>query len=118
MKVVIPIKLNNWNKIINSCRGNKYGANTLKKAEMKAITPYLNKIPKIEKYPVKIVFKWHISSVISDLDNRSCKSILDCLQNIGKLENDNIKCINEIQYIAIKDRKDYVEMEIIYNGSN
>lgn len=116
MKVTIPMKLDNWNDTIGRCRGNKYGANSHKKAEMRAIALYLNKIPKIEKYPVKMTFTWHIKSVVSDLDNKSVKSILDCLQNIGKLENDNIKYINEIRYIAVRDTKDYVEMEIEYNG--
>ena len=116
MKIVIPMKLDNWNDTIKRCRGNKYGANTHKKAEMKAISYYLNRMPKIDKYPVKITFKWHIKSPLSDLDNKSIKAILDCMQNIGKLENDNIKYINEIRYIAIKDTKDYVEMEVEYNG--
>lgn len=84
---------------------------------MNAISYYLYKLPKIDKYPVKMTFKWHIKSVISDLDNKSVKSILDCLQNIGKLENDNIKYINEISHIAVKDNTDYVEMEIEYNGN-
>jgi len=118
VKVIIPMKLDNWNDTIGRCRGNKYAANSHKKAEMRAISYYLNKIPKIDKYPVKMTFTWHIKSVVSDLDNKSVKAILDCLQNIGKLENDNIKYINEITYIAIKDIKDYVEMEIEYNGSS
>lgn len=117
MKAIIPMKLSNWNDIIKQCRGNKYGANSHKKAEMRAISYCLNKIPKIEKYPVRISFRWHIKSVVSDLDNKSVKSILDCMQKMGKLENDNIKYINEINYVAIKDDKDYVEMEIEYNGS-
>ena len=118
MKIIIPMKLDNWNDIIGKCRGNKYGANYHKKAEMRGIALYLNKIPKIEKYPIKLGFEWHIKSAISDLDNKSIKSILDCMQNIGILENDNIKYINEITYKAIKDNSDYVEMEIEYNGHN
>ena len=83
---------------------------------MKALSYYLNKIPKIDKYPIKMTFTWHIKTATSDLDNKSIKSILDCMQRIGKLENDNIKHINEIRYIAVKDDKDYVEMGIEYNG--
>ena len=116
MIVKIPLKLDNWNDIIKQCRGNKYMANSHKKAEMMAISYFINKIPKIDKYPVKMAFKWHIKSAISDLDNKSVKSILDCMQNLGILENDNIKYINKIEYEAIKDDKDYVEMEIEYNG--
>jgi len=117
MKIVIPLKLDNWNDTIARCRGNKYSANNHKKAEMRAISYYLNKMPKIDKYPIKMAFKWHIKSSMSDLDNKSIKSILDCMQNIGILENDNIKHINEITYKAIKDKNEYVEMEIEYNGN-
>ena len=115
MKIVIPMKLSNWNDIINQCRRNKYGANSHKKAEMKAISYYLYKLPRIEKYPVKMSFTWHIRGN-ADLDNCSEKAILDCMQNIGKLENDNVKHINEIQHIGIIDGKEYVEIEIEYNG--
>ena len=107
MIVKIPLKLDNWNDIIKQCRGNKYMANSHKKAEMMAISYFINKIPKIDKYPVKMAFKWHIKSAISDLDNKSVKSILDCMQNLGILENDNIKYINKIEYEAIKDEKAY-----------
>ena len=117
MKVIIPMKLDNWNDTIKRCRANKYGANTHKKAEMRAISYFIGKIPKIDKYPLKLTLNWHIKNVRSDLDNKSIKSILDCMQNIGILENDNIKHINEITYKAIKDDKDYVEMEIEYNGN-
>ena len=112
MKTIIPFKLDSWNDIIRQCRGNKYSAGSHKKKEMKDISMFLSKLPKIEKYPVRIDFKWHISNVLSDLDNRSCKSILDAMQKLGKLENDNIKYISEITYKAVKDDKDYVEMEI------
>ena len=115
MKVIIPIKLDNLNDLIGKCRGNKYGANTHKKAEMRAIALYLNKIPKIEKYPVRMSFTWHLKGN-ADLDNCIEKNILDCLQNIGKLENDNAKHINEINHIAVIDKKEYVEMGIEYNG--
>lgn len=117
MKIVIPMKLLNWNDIINQCRTNKYGANTHKKAEMRDISYFIRQIPKIEKYPIQIVFKWHIKNIRADLDNKSVKSILDCMQNLGILENDNAKHINKITYIAIPDKEDYVEMEIEYNGN-
>lgn len=115
-KITIYLKLDNWNDTIKRCRGNKYSANSHKKAEMKQLSFFLNKISKIDKYPVKMTFKWHIKSSNSDLDNKSIKSILDAMQNIGKLENDNIKHINEIKYIAIPDKREFVEMEIEYNG--
>ena len=113
MKVIIPLKLANWNDIIGQCRTNKYYANTHKKAEMKDISWFVRNIPPITKYPIKMVFTWHIKNSRSDLDNKSVKSILDCMQNLGILENDNIKHISSIVHEAIKDTTEYVEMEII-----
>ena len=115
MKVVIPLRLDNWNDIIRECRANKYSANSHKKAEMRDISWFVRQIPKIDKYPIKMVFKWHIKNVRADLDNKSVKSILDCMQNLGILENDNIGHINKITHIAIKDTTEYVEMEIDNN---
>lgn len=116
MKVIIPLKLDNWNQTIGRSRSNKYYANSHKKAEMNAISLYVNKIPRIEKYPVRMAFTWHIKNVRSDLDNKSVKNILDCMQKLEILENDNIKYINEITHKAIKDKEEYIEMEIEYNG--
>lgn len=116
MKIKIPLKLSSWNDIIGECRSNKYYANTHKKREMADISIFLNKIPKIEKYPVEMVFKWHIKRNC-DLDNKSVKSLMDQMQIQGILENDDIKHINKITYIAIPDKEDYVEVEIL-NGNN
>jgi Holliday junction resolvase RusA-like endonuclease len=115
MKIKIPLELDNWNDIINQCRTNKYRANTYKKQEMKDISWFIRQIPPIKKYPVKMVFTWHIKNSRSDLDNKSTKSILDCMQNLGILENDNICHINQITHIAVKDKTEYVEMEIVDN---
>ena len=112
MKFVIDLKLDNWNKTILRSRSNKFGANTHKKKEMKEISYFLKDVPKIKKYPIEMIFTWHIKSVVSDLDNKSVKSILDEMQEAGIIENDNIKYINKITYIAVKDVKDYVEVEI------
>lgn len=113
MKVVIPLKLLNWNDIIGQCRANKYYANTHKKSEMKDISWFIKGIPPIRNYPIKLIFTWHIKNMRADLDNKSIKSILDCMQNLGIIENDNVKHINEITYKAVKDKEEYVEMEIL-----
>lgn len=113
MKVTIPLKLANWNDIISQCRTNKYYANTHKKVEMKDISWFIRNIPPITKYPIEIVFTWHIKNARSDLDGKSCKSILDCMQNLGIIENDNIRHISKITYIAVKDTEEFVEMEIL-----
>lgn len=113
--VKIDLKLDNWNEIINNCRNNKYGANNRKKKEMQQIGYFIKQMKKIEKYPIKISCRWHIKNVNSDLDNKSIKSVLDCMQHIGILENDNIKHITEINYKAIKDTKDFLEIEVDEN---
>lgn len=116
MKIKIDYKLDNWNETINRCRYNKYGANTHKKKEMDIIRYYLLNIPKITEYPVKLECLWHIKNMNRDLDNQSLKSVLDQMQLSGILENDNCKHINEINHKIIKDDKDYLEIEIKYNG--
>ena len=44
MKIVINLKLDNWNDIIKHCRYNKYSANNIKQNEMKTIAYYLRDI--------------------------------------------------------------------------
>ena len=108
----IELKLDNWNDTINHCRYNKYSANLIKQKEMQQIAYFLKDMKPITEYPIQIVFTWHIKNIRSDLDNKSVKSILDCMQKLGIIENDNIKYINKITHIAIKDSCDYVEVDI------
>jgi Holliday junction resolvase RusA-like endonuclease len=115
MKIIINYKLSNWNDIINANRRNKYIGAREKKIEMGYISYFLTKVPKIEKYPIKIKCIWHVKNMGSDLDNKSLKAVLDAMQLKGILENDNIAHINEITYKAVKDTKDYLEM-IIYEA--
>ena len=111
--VLIDLKLENWNDIIRNCRTNKYKANKLKKKEMQDIGYFIQGMPKIKKYPVRINCRWHIKNTNSDLDNKSIKSVLDCMQILGILENDNIKHIQEINYKAVRDEKEYLEIEVV-----
>ena len=113
MKIIIDYKLDNWNDTISHCRGNKYGANTQKKKEMNIIKYFLIGIPKIKHYPIKLNCTWHVSNLGSDLDNKSLKSVLDEMQLMGILENDNIKHIPKINHKAVKDKKDFLEIDII-----
>ena len=116
MKIVIPLKLNNWNDIINANRINKYVGASQKKKEMRDIGFFIRNMIPITKYPIKISFTWHVTNQRKDLDNMSIKAILDCMQELGILENDNIKHINQITHIAVKDTTEYVEMEIDNNS--
>ena len=112
MKIKINYKLHNWNEIISANRNNKYIGASLKKKEMKDIKYFFAGKSKITEYPIKIICTWHVKNMASDLDNKCIKSVLDCMQEIGILENDNCKHINEIIYKVVKDKIDYLEMEI------
>ena len=69
------LKLHNWNDIINANRINKYIGASQKKKEMEDISWFIKKIPPIKKYPIQLVFTWHVKDLRSDLDNKSTKSI-------------------------------------------
>ena len=112
-KIVIQYKLDNWNTTIAHCRNNKYGANKRKIQEMNIIKEYLQNCSKIEHYPIKLICTWHIKNMNSDLDNKSLKSVLDQMQLSGILENDNCKHISEITHKVVKDKKDFLEIEVL-----
>ena len=94
-KVTIPMRLPSCNEYINACRTNKYMGSALKKQTQEAISWYLKKLPEF-KAPVTINFIW-ISEKGDrrDLDNIcfAKKFLLDSLQEVGKLSNDNRKCV-------------------------
>lgn len=115
MKIIIDYKLDNLNDLIGQNRGSKYKGANKKKKEMEAIKWFLLKVPKIEKYPIKLNCVWHVKNIGSDLDNKILKNVLDQMQKMGILENDNIAHINEINHKAVKDKKDYLEIEIKEN---
>lgn len=94
-KVTIPMKLPSLNEYINACRTNKYMANSLKKKTQEIVGWYLKKLPEF-KNPVRIKFIWVSKKKDRrDLDNIcfAKKFILDALQEIGKISNDNRKCV-------------------------
>ena len=80
---------------------------------MDVIRFHLLNTPKIDKYPVKLICTWHIKNMGSDLDNKSLKSVLDQMQLSGVLENDNCKHISEITHKAVKDERDFLEIEVL-----
>lgn len=112
MKIIVDYKLDNWNDTINVNRRNKYAAASKKKKEMDIVRNFLIGKSKITKYPIRLNCVWHVKNVGSDLDNKSLKAVLDSMQEVGILENDNIKHIPEINHKAVKDVKDYLEIEI------
>ena len=112
MKVVIDYKFENINTYINKCRSNPYFANTIKQKETKLSMLEFSKIPKIDKFPIELEFTWHIKNVLSDLDGKFPKNIIDGLVRAEKIPDDNVKYIQKITHIYKKDIKDFVEIEI------
>ena len=112
MKLIIDYKLSNWNETININRTNRYAAASKKKKEMEIVKMLLIGEPKITKYPIELNCTWYVKNIGSDLDNKSLKSVLDAMQEVGMLENDNINHIPIINHKAVKSDKDYLEIEI------
>lgn len=112
MKIIIDYKFESINEYINKCRTNVYVANKIKQQETNLSALAFSRIPKITKYPIRLVFRWHIKSKIADLDGRLPKNIIDGLVKAKKIPNDNVKYIQEIVHTYIEDKKDYVEIEL------
>lgn len=115
--IEIPIKFPSLNDYIRACRGNKYGANNLKKKLEKQTGMYFEPLPTFKK-PIKIHFLWIEENKRRDYDNIAFakKFILDALQKNGKLPNDNRKWVtgfsDDFQYgehagvvVTIKEEK-------------
>lgn len=112
MKIIIDYKFKNINQYINECRTNYYVANKTKQQETMISALRFIKIPKITKFPIELIFKWHIKSKVADLDGRLPKNIIDGLVKAKRIPDDNVKYIQRITHEYIGDTKDYVEVEI------
>lgn len=112
MKVIIDHKFESINSYINKCRMNVYVANKVKQQETMLSALAFSKIPPIKKFPIELIFKWHIKTKTSDLDGRLPKNIIDGLVRAKRIPDDNVKYIQRITHEYISDTKDYVEVEI------
>lgn len=112
----MKIKLNymppNWNEYINIERTNKYKANNLKQQEKQIVKLMTRGLKYDGKYPVKIIFRPHYSSLRQDLDNFRYKGLLDGLVFAKVIENDNLKHIQKIEIEPMFDDVECVEIEI------
>lgn len=92
--IVINMKLPSLNEYINVCRRNKYEAAKYKADLESQIALFLKKMPRYTK-PIAIHFHWIEGNKRRDLDNISFgkKFILDTLVKLGKLKDDNRKCV-------------------------
>lgn len=94
MTVEIPFKLPSANEYIDVCRTNKYKAAGYKRGIESKLALFLKRIPRFEK-PITIHFHWVEGNKRRDLDNVAFakKFILDALVKLGKLKDDNRKCV-------------------------
>lgn len=112
MKILINNKFKSINEYINECRTNFYVANKTKQQETMLSALAFAKIPPITKFPIELIFYWHIKTKTSDLDGRLPKNIIDGLVRSKRIPDDNVKFISKITHIYVSDDKDYVEVEI------
>ena len=115
IKVTFEYNFENLNEMIRLSRSNRYGANNQKKQEMMYVRLASMKVPKVTEYPVKIYVIWHVKTRNFDLDNKIIKNILDGLVHAKILKNDNYNCINEINYKAVIDNSEKVELILTKN---
>lgn len=90
----IPLKLISLNEYVNLCRGNRYASANYKKSIQKQIANYIKDLPVFHN-PVHINFIWVEANKKRDYDNIAFgkKFILDTLVKLGKLKDDNRKCV-------------------------
>ena len=110
--MMINYKFSSINQYINECRTNYHIANKTKQKETMLSAMMFTKIPKITKYPIELIFKWHMKSKTADLDGRIPKNIIDGLVRSKRIPDDNVKYIQRITHEYVGDIKDYVEVEI------
>lgn len=110
VKIELEYNFENLNEMIRLSRGNRYGANNQKKAEMQYVRFATMRVPRITDYPIKVEAIWHVKNKNFDLDNKILKNVLDGLVNARILKNDNYNCINEITYKAVIDNKEMLEL--------
>ena len=112
MKILIKHKFDSVNEYINKCRSNYFYANKTKQQETNLSAMAFINIPILDKFPIELIFNWHIKSKVADLDGRLPKNIIDGLVRAGRIPDDNVKYIQRITHNYIADKEDYVEVEI------
>lgn len=99
MKFVIQGSLPGLNEYTKACRGNAYGANTLKKNTERIITLYARQA-RLKPFtkPVMIHIEWFEKNNRRDIDNIvfAKKFILDALVKMHVLSDDSRKYVKEI----------------------
>lgn len=97
--ILLKIKgeLTDLNTYIKALNGNRWSGNEIKQTETNRVSyeAKLARLPSVEKYPVKITYRWYSPDQRKDVDNVafSKKFINDGLVAAGVLENDSRKYI-------------------------
>lgn len=117
MKLIIPGELTDLNNFINSLKRNRWAGQKIKTDETNRVA-WLTKAQRlspVEKYPVKITYKWYMKDKRKDLDN-TCfakKFINDGLVVGGIIENDGQKQVSGfIDEFFIDKYNPRIEVEI------
>ena len=118
MKFTIIGRLSGLNEYTLSCRGNMYGANSLKKKNQKVIFEEIREamLKPISNYPVNLKITWYEPNKRRDIDNIvfATKFIQDSLVESGILENDSQKFITGLNHTVMVDTKNpRIEVEIM-----
>lgn len=93
-RIEIPVKLPSLNEYTSACRSNSAIGATLKRRTQKEIAPFISELPKFTT-PVFVHFHWVEGNNRRDYDNIAFakKFVLDCMVAMGKLKDDNRKCV-------------------------
>ena len=88
------MKLPSLNDYIRACRTNKFEGARMKREIENDIGFFIAKLPKFE-HPITIDFLWIEENGKRDFDNIAAgkKFILDSMVKMGKLKDDNRKCV-------------------------
>lgn len=118
MKFVIKGRMPGLNEYTKACRGNKFGANSMKKKNEKAVQESAMEyhVNKIENYPIHMIIRWYEPNNRRDIDNVTfaTKFILDGLVKMGVLVDDSRKYISSINHNVFTDKENpRIEVEIM-----
>lgn len=117
MKFVIQGYLPGLNEYTKACRGNAYGANTLKKNTERIIALYARQA-RLKPFtkPVKIKINWYEKNNRRDIDNVvfAKKFILDALVKMHILIDDSRKYVKDIiDHVETDTTNPRIEVEIL-----
>lgn len=117
MKFTIQGSLPGLNEYTKACRGNAYGANTLKKNTERIIALYARQA-RLKPFtkPVKIQINWHEKNNRRDVDNVvfAKKFILDALVKMHVLIDDSRRYVKDIiDHVETDAANPRIEVEIL-----